>query len=91
MNNLSLPTPSFSLPATRVNPLRGFIRPALRQPGLTPAMTWIPSPPFKLRQPPSEPVWADEASSGTHPDRGRIPERKGLAPIKTQRGGLEKL
>jgi hypothetical protein len=25
-----LPTPSFSLPATRVNPLRGFLRPALR-------------------------------------------------------------
>ncbi len=25
-----LPTPSFFLPATRVNPLRGFIRPALR-------------------------------------------------------------
>jgi hypothetical protein len=51
----AVPTPSFSLPAIGVNPLRGFIRPALRVIRIKARHDVdAHSPPFKLRQPNSK-------------------------------------
>jgi len=49
-----------------VNPFRGFIRPVLRQTGVT---LYDHEPQFLLETNCSESLkgWADEASSGTHP------------------------
>jgi hypothetical protein len=42
IENKSLPTPTFSLSLTGVNPLQGFIRPALRAKGSRPVETLNP-------------------------------------------------
>jgi hypothetical protein len=71
IEKVSLPSPGFSLPATRVNPFRGFIRPTLRLPGSRPAITLKPTPSFNLRQPNSEAVGPMKPLQGPTPIAGK--------------------
>ena len=49
--NVKFAHPQFFLPATGINPLQGFIRPALRYPGSRLVITLNPTLPLKLMQP----------------------------------------
>jgi hypothetical protein len=67
--NRLLPTLSFSLPATRVNPLRGFIMPPLRVTRIE-VRPDMDTPPFKLRQPNTEALGPMKPLQGPTPIAG---------------------
>ena len=64
---MSFPSSSFLCPSTGVNPLQGFIRPALRYPGFKARHHIESHSPLETHAAILVKGWADEASPGTHP------------------------